>query len=142
RNIEHPIRLYRVVGPQTSRPAAPPPHRAASRDLTWTEALLDPSSLAPLLVGAYLLATRLGLPPSGRLLPVVGAVLIGIRLGRLLRPRTGQRAFSRIALGAGLVLAAVAGDWRHGPVWWLVLGGVILMVVGVTQLRTREPRRE
>src|SRR5262245_46697964 len=108
RNIEHPIRLYRVVGPQTSRAAAPAPHRTASPNLTWTEALLHPSSLAPLLVGAYLIATTLGLPPRGRLLPAFGAVLMGIGLGRLLRLRTGRPAFSRMALGAGLVLAAIA----------------------------------
>ena len=103
---------------------------------------MHPSSLAPLLVGAYLLATTLGLPPTGRLFPALGVVLMGIGLGRFLRLRTRRPAFLPVALGAGLVLAAVAGNWRHGPPWWLVLGGVILMVVGVTQLRTREPRRE
>src|SRR5262249_28852894 len=40
RNIEHPICLYRVIAPQTSRGAAPPMHRAPSHDRTWMDALL------------------------------------------------------------------------------------------------------
>src|SRR4029450_9169112 len=124
KNIEHPIRLYRVVGRNTVRTATPapaaehvqgpgtsmPPPRCA-----WREALLHPSSLAPLLIGAYLLATRLGLPPTGRLFPAYGAVLMGVGLGRVLRLGTGGPASFLVTLGAGLVLAAVAGDWRHGP---------------------------
>jgi hypothetical protein len=43
-----------------------------------------------------------------------------------------------MALGAGLVLAAVAGNWRHGAPWWLVAGGIVVTVVGLAQLRTRD----
>jgi class 3 adenylate cyclase len=147
KNIEYPIRLYRVV-PETRQAAAPggaPAHARPSgapararRDVPWTDALLHPSSLAPLLVGAYLLATALGLPPAGRLLPAYGAVLVGVGLGHALRLRTGRRAFFLIALGAGLVLAAALGTWRGGPPWWLILGGIVLIVVGLTQLRPRD----
>jgi class 3 adenylate cyclase len=143
KNIEHPIRLYRVTGPQTPRAAAPPPlSGVTSRNVAWTDALLHPSSLAPLLIGAYLLATVLGLPPTGRLFPAFGAVLVGVGLGRTLRLRTGRPAFFLMALGAGLVLAAAVGDWRHGPPWWLVAGGVVIIVVGLTRLRTTGPPRE
>ena len=143
KNIEHPIRLYRVTGPQTPHAAAPLPLSGApSRNVTWTDALLHPSSLVPLLIGAYLLATALGLPPTGRLFPAFGAVLVGVGLGRILRRRTGRPATFLMALGAGLVLAAVVGDWRHGPPWWLVVGGVVVIVIGVTQLRVTGPRGE
>src|SRR5262249_51443217 len=138
KNIEHPIRLYRVSGAETDRTAIPAPPATSQprpRGLTWTDALLHPSSLLPLVIGAYLLATALGLPPTGRLYPAYGAVLVGVGLGRLLRLRTGQSAFFLMALGAGLVLAAVAGNWRHGPPWWLVVGGIIVTLVGVTRLR-------
>ena len=94
------------------------------------------------MIGAYLLATVLGLPPSGRLSPAFGAVLVGVWLGRMLRLRTGRSAFFLMALGAGLVLAAVVGEWRHGRPWWLVVGGGVVIVVGLTQLRTRAPRSE
>lgn len=141
RNIEHPIRLYRVTGPQTPL-ASLPLNGAPMRNVAWTDALLHPSGLAPLLMGAYLLATVLGLPPTGRLFPAFGAVLVGVGLGRILRLRTGRPATFLMALGAGLVLAAVVGDWRHGPPWWLVVGGVIVMVVGLTQLRVTGSRSE
>ena len=138
KNIEHPIRLYRVTGGRESqRPAelAPrsdvPPPRSAS----WRDALLHPSSLAPLLVGAYLLATALGLPPAGRQLPAIGAILVCVALGRALRLRTRRRAFFLIALGAGLLLASVLGDWRHERAWWLVLAGMVVVVLGLTRLR-------
>jgi len=147
KNIEHPIRLYRVVMPEPGRPAV---ERAglrrevvqtqpAAQTTTWTEALLHPSSLVPLLIGTYLLATLLGLPPSGRLLPAFGAVLVGVGLGRVLALHTGRRAFFLIALGAGLLLAAVATPWRSETPWWLVLGGVVVMAVGLTRLH--RPRR-
>jgi class 3 adenylate cyclase len=139
KNIEHPIRLYRVAGPQPS--GAPPrssrgilPHGSA-----WTDALLHPSSLAPLLIGAYLLATVFGLPPSARLAPAYGAMLVGVGLGRVLRLRTGRPALFFIALGAGLGVAAVAGNWRHGTPWWLVAGSVVVTVIGLTKLRARDP---
>src|SRR5262249_48398467 len=68
RNIEHPIRLYRVTGPQSARAATHAPPNASPpspRDVTWTDALLHPSSIAPLVAGAYLIATVFGLPPVG-----------------------------------------------------------------------------
>jgi class 3 adenylate cyclase len=142
KNIEHPIRLYRVVAPGAApadfRPSGAPPR--ALRGIPWTDALLQPSSLAPLLIGAYLLATALGLPPAGRLLPAYGAVLVGVGLGHALRRRTGRHASFLIALGAGLVLAAATGTWRAGPPWWLILGGIIVLVVGLTQLRSPDRR--
>jgi len=137
KNIEHPIRLYRVVPAQSDRPAVPEAAPvAAPTTTTWTDAFLHPSSLVPLLVGAYLLATLLGLPPIGRIFPAIGAVLIGVGLGRALRLRTGKRALFLVALGVGLVLAAVAAEWRGGTPLWLLLGGVVVMLVGLTRLRT------
>ncbi len=148
KNIEHPLRLYRVVMPEAGAPAAPPrvppagQAPSARQPLPWTEALLHPSGLVPLLVGAYLLATLLGLPPSATIFPAFGAILIGVGLGRILALRTGRRAFFLIALGAGLVLAAVSAPWRSGTPWWLMLGGVVTIAVGLTQLRTGRAVRE
>jgi class 3 adenylate cyclase len=150
KNIEHPIRIYRVITPRTGRAGVPaeapaqvrppgrspqPPRGIPPRGIPWTEALLHSSSLVPLLVGAYLLATALGLPPTGRLFPAFGAVLVGVGLGRTLRLRTGRRAFFPIALGAGLFGAAISGHWRTGTPWWLVIGGIVVTAVGLAQLR-------
>ena len=138
KNIEHPIRLYRVTGPQPPRATPPSPRPRRTQRSAWTDALLDPSSLVPLLIGAYLLATRLGLPPAGRVYPAYGAVLVGVGLGRLLRRRTGRGALFLIPLGLGLGLAAAVGEWRHGTPWWLVVGGAVVTLVGVTRLRARD----
>ena len=108
------------------------------RGVAWTDALLHPSSLAPLLIGGYLLATVFGLPPSEPLFPAYGAALVGVGLGRLLRLRTGRRAFFLIALGAGLGLAAIVGNWRHGTPWWLLAASIVVTVVGLTRLRLSE----
>ena len=105
--------------------------------MRWTEALVHPSSLAPLVAGAYLLGTGLGLPPTGRLYPAIGAVLAAVGLGRALRLYTGRDAFFLLALGSGLLLAAALGTWRTGPPWWLVAGGIAVVVVGLTRLRPR-----
>ena len=139
KNIEHPIRLYRVGGPPGERVTvrAAAGTARASRPASWTDALLHPSSIGPLVAGAYLIATALGLPPAGHLLPAWGLVLVGIGVGRMLRVRTGRPAFFFMALGTGLVLAAYAGDWRRGTPWWLVAGGVAVIAVGLARLRTR-----
>ena len=156
KNIEHPIRLYRVITPKAGRAGVPAEAPAQARPpggspqpplgmpwpprrISWMDALLHPSSLVPLVVGAYLLATALGLPPTGRLFPAFGAVLVGVGLGRALRLRTGRRAFFAIALGAGLIGAAISGHWRTGTPWWLVVGGIVVTAVGLTRLR---PQRE
>src|SRR5262249_19598079 len=65
KNIEHPVRLYRVAGPE--QPGSS--QRLPRSGVTWTDALLHPSSMAPLVAGAYLIATVFGLPPAGHFLP-------------------------------------------------------------------------
>ena len=52
----------------------------------------------------------------------------------------GRRAFFAIALGAGLIGAAISGHWRTGTPWWLVVGGIVVTAIGLARLRTlREP---
>jgi len=143
KNIEHPIRLYRVMLAGAAGSPRIPDERLRTKavpspdKLAWKDALLHPSSLFPLVVGAYFMATVFGLPPSGRFFPSIGAVLAGVGLGRVLRLRTGRRAFFLIALGVGLVLAALFIAWRsESPSWWLLVGGIVVVAVGLTRLRT------
>lgn len=149
KNIEHPIRLYRVVGGDSGRTttvADAEPERESDRPAatsSWRDALLHPVSLIPLLVGGYLLATLLGLPPTGRMFPTFGAVLVGIGIGQTLRLRSGRRGFFLIALGAGLALAALVTVSRDDrSLWGLLLAGVVLIAVGLTRLRTRSRERK
>jgi class 3 adenylate cyclase len=146
KNIEHPVRLYRVVladstgNPQAAdeRPRANAAPQPAA--LAWKDALLHPSSLVPLMLGVYFMATVFGLPPSGRLFPSIGAVLTAVGVGRALRLRTGRRAFFLIALGPGLMLAALLSVWRgESPSWWLLIAGIVVVTIGLTTLRKTRP---
>jgi hypothetical protein len=87
-------------------------------------------------VGAYLLATPLGLFPTGGVFPAIGAVLAGVGLGRAWARRTGRRGSFLIALGVGIVLGAVCAPWRSGAQGWVMLGGVVIVARGVSKLRT------
>src|SRR5262245_9885314 len=128
KNIEHPIHLYRIV--PTSMGGSPGPSEARLEGkranklpvaVGWKDALLDPSSLIPLVLVVYFMATALGLPPSGRMIPNIGAVLAGVGLGRALRLRTGRRAFFLIAVGGGLALAGLFPFVRGDSPWWWLL---------------------
>jgi len=152
KNIEHPLRLYRVVGPRSDQLAAPPqaPQHAvqmpstwqpAPPTTTWTAALLQPESLIPLVVGAYLLATHLWLSPTRGVFPAVGAVLVGVGLGRAWARRTGQHGYFLIALGVGIMLGAVGTPWRSGTRGWVLLGGVVTVARGVSKLRTASVKK-
>ena len=148
KNIEHPIRVYRILGTTSGTTSDVPakaddagPRRRASAGIAWKDALLRSSSLLPLVIGLYLMATALGLPPAGRVLPSIGAILAGVGVARALRLRTGRQAFFLIALGAGLMLAASFTFWRQEtPWWWLLLAGVVVIVVGLTRLSAAPAR--
>jgi len=143
KNIEHPMHLYSIVATRMGGRLEPSEARAEPQRadplpvaVDWKNALLDPSSLIPLVLGVYFMATVLGLPPSARVFPSIGAVLAGVGLGRALRLRTGRRAFFLIAVGGGLVLAGLFPIWRgESAWWWLFLAGIIVTTVGLTRLR-------
>ena len=45
-------------------------------------------------------------------------------------------AMRGVALGAGLALGALLTFWRaESPWWWLLLGGIVVMAVGLSRLR-------
>jgi len=108
KNIEHPLRLYRVVElgqdrraqalqvPQGER-QTPSPERPRPPTDAWVQGLLRPASFIPLIVAAWLLTTGTSL--------VAGLILAGVALGRVWWRGTGRRSRFLIPLGIALMLS-------------------------------------
>ena len=152
KNIEYPIRLYRVVidgsdprketrerpvdGPQTQAP--PRPLRSPA---SWSDALLTRGGLIPLVLGLCLLTAPFGLFPfpQGGLAPTAGTILVGIGVGHILTRKTGRPGCFLIALGAGIISGAAFMRWNGLWNWPLAVGGLIVAARGLRGLRLPEP---
>jgi class 3 adenylate cyclase len=153
KNIEFPIRLYRVATPTPDRPVSSPqePQRAQQTPRTsrsvpmlppepWLAIVLRPGSLIPLVVAACLLASPLLLFPTGGVFPTGGAVLAGVTLGRAWSRHTGQRGYFLLALGAAIMLGAVFTHWNGVTNGGFIIGGLVTTACGVSQLRSARSR--
>lgn len=153
KNIEHPIRLYRVVGQGQERSARVPlepqpglrlpgPELLVPPADSWREAFHQRGGLIPLLAGVVLLATSLGGFPFGRsgIFPTAGAILTGVGLGRIWARRTGRRGSVLVGLGAGITLGGLLSRWSGAASNGLILAGVILAACGLIRLRAPQTR--
>ncbi|HUJ70445.1 MAG TPA: adenylate/guanylate cyclase domain-containing protein [Syntrophorhabdales bacterium] len=152
KNIEYPIRLYRVAlggrnlpggaaqEPQEAPPGPGPAPGIPPSQASWTDAFLARGGLIPLVIGLILLTAPLGLFPfpQGGIAPLAGTVLTGIGLGRILSRKTGRQGWLPIALGAGI--AAGASFVRLNGLWNLplVFVGLIVALRGLRGLRAPE----
>jgi class 3 adenylate cyclase len=155
KNIEHPIRLYRVVphghnrpeeGANTHQKVPQTPGSLPPR--SWTDAFLTRGGLIPLALGLWLLATPLGsfpFPQLGSLpftqhgiAPMAGAILTAIGFGHIWERRTGNRGHFLIALGLGIALGALFIRWMGLSNGTLLLVGAIIALRGLRRLRTGE----
>lgn len=155
KNIEYPIRLYRVVSgghdlPKGKAPGlqdgprAPEPPEPQPSAVSWTDAFLTRGGLIPLVIGLCLLAASSGLLPLSRsgIAPVAGTVLTGVGLGNILARKTGRRGCLLIALGAGIAAGAVFVRWAGLWNWPLVVGGLIVATRGLRGLRRTTPETQ
>jgi class 3 adenylate cyclase len=147
KNIEYPIRLYRVVlqGDNRSKQSAGEPQQGLqtpglSPPRSWTEAFLTRGGLIPLALGLWLLTTPLGFFPFPEhgFAPMAGAILTGIGCGHIWARRTGRRGHFLIALGAGIALGAVIMRWRGLSNGTLLVGGLVIAIRGLRKLHTGE----
>jgi class 3 adenylate cyclase len=149
KNIEHPIRLYRVppVGAPSSAP--PPPTDARPR---WADssvvssetsgesgagALLRPAALVPLSVAGFLLLSPIILFPSGGALPTAGAILASVVAGRLWARRTGRAGDFLLVLGLGIASGALWTHWSRVTNGLFLLAGLIVAATGAGGRRGR-----
>ena len=152
KNIEYPIRLYRIVvdgydsrkgatqGP-VDRPQAPGSPRPLPSSVSWTDAFLTRGGLIPLILGLCLLTAPFGLFPfpQGGLAPAAGTILVGIGAGHIWARRTGRRGCFLIALGAGIAFGAPFMRWHGLWNWPLAVGGLIVVARGLRGLSQPEP---
>jgi len=149
KNIEYPIRLYRVVFKGDKQPKEPTqkglqtpgPFQPVRPTGSWTEAFLTRGGLIPLALGLCLLTAPLGLFPFPQrgVAPTSGAVLIGLGFGHIWARRTGRRGHFLIALGVGIALGAVFLRWSGLPNWPFVVAGLIIAIRGLRKLRIADP---
>jgi class 3 adenylate cyclase len=142
KNIEYPIRLYRVVlrGHDRPKERAKEPASGLSPPRSWTEAFLTRGGLIPLALGLWLLMTPLGFFPfpDHGMAPMAGAVLTGIGVGHIWARRTGRRGHFLIALGVGIALGALFMRWRGLSNGSLLVVGAIIAIRGLRRLSTGE----
>jgi class 3 adenylate cyclase len=115
KNIEHPLRLYRVLEPGHDRPApstqvpqcersTPSPRRPRPPTAAWGQMLLRPASLILLVVAAWLLTTGTSL--------AAGFILAGVAIGRVWWRCTGRRSRFLIPLGIAIMLGTSLTSWN------------------------------
>ena len=153
KNIEHPIRLYRVppvggsslppsaVANARPRPAEMPRVSPARSDQSVAGVLLRPATLVPLTIGAFLLASPLILFPSAGGLPTAGAILSSVMLGRVWAQRSGRAGNLLFALGIGIASGALLTHWSRVTNALFVLAGLIVAASGVGRGRGKEAER-
>src|SRR5438128_913869 len=108
KNIEHPIRLYKVppAGPgrEPSRASAPVP--VASVSSVEQRHPVSAGFLVLLAIGAFLLASPLFLFSTGGIFPTAGAILTSVAISRFWG-RSAGRGGLLLALGVGLASGAI-----------------------------------
>lgn len=145
KNIEHPVRIYKV--PPLRASVAPAPLRRVPTASVPSQASAAPplredfvrvSVLVPTIVGFFLLASPIVLFPTAGALPTVGAVLLSVILGRVWVRRSGRNGNLLIALGAGIASGALWTDWSRVTNALFVLAGLIVAAIGSAVSRRRD----
>lgn len=156
KNIQHPIRLYKIppvttvlgetrtLSPPasaapTSAAPAPPPRRVAPRTerrtTSWARELTEPATAIMIVVGGFLLLSPLILFRTAGALPTAGAVVLGVSLGRAWAKVAARAGNFLIALGISIASGALWTDWTRVTNSLFVLGGLIVVAIGLNVLR-------
>ncbi|MGH7804209.1 MAG: adenylate/guanylate cyclase domain-containing protein, partial [Candidatus Binatia bacterium] len=133
KNIEHPIRLYKVpplrpAEVEKSEGNVPAPREVAPTG-SWLRDVTHPMTLVPTVVAAFLIASEALLFPSAGALPAVGTILLAVVAGRVLEKRAPGSFL--LALGAALAAGAAWTGWSRVTDLLFVLAGGIVAALGV-----------
>jgi class 3 adenylate cyclase len=160
KNIEHPIRLYRVpplagraavpaspAEPSATNPPAPPSSIAAALDglvsqedieatvQSWLNDIIRAKRLIPLIIGLFLLLSPAILFRTGGVFPAAGAILVSLVLGRVWALRSGRHGNLLIALGFGIAATSVLTSWSSVTNVLFILAGLIVAATGLGRER-------
>jgi class 3 adenylate cyclase len=144
KNIEHPIRLYKV--PPVTRNDSPPATVVRSPEPKprpplappaepLVDEILRPSAIIPLIVGGFLMLSPAFLFSTGGVFPAGGAILVSVIAGVIWARRSGRRGSFLVALGLGIASGALWTNWSGVTNALFVLGGFIVAAVGVSGRR-------
>ncbi len=150
KNIEHPVRVYRVP-PLHPSPSEPPgagalsPSRSLaprSEELHWLEVARRPRFLVPGIVGLFLVMAPFLLFWTGGVFPTAGSVLLAWVAGQIWAELSGRPERRLLALGAGIAAGAFWTQWSSAMDTLFVVSGLIVAAFGVGGTRgPRSPNR-
>jgi class 3 adenylate cyclase len=136
KNIEHPVRVYRVRPSRgVPAPAVRPVENRSVAVAGWGSAFRSPVILIPTIVGVCLLVAPFVLFPTAGVFPTAGSVLLGLSLGRGAGLANGRRGGTLLGLGAGLASGALWTNWSAVTNFLFVTAGAIVAGIGVSRSR-------
>jgi class 3 adenylate cyclase len=144
KNIEHPIRIYKVppAGPAREPSPAPAPQPLPSVSAVAQRQPVGAGFLVLLAIGGFLLASPLFLFSTAGIFPTAGAILTSVAVGRFWGGRSAGSRNLLLALGLGLASGAIWTDWSRITNALFVLAGMIVAAVGIGAGRHKTSDRE
>ena len=132
KNIEHPVRIYKVAPAGPGRQPSPVP---TPQPLPSVSPVAEPPSvgtgfLVLLAIGGFLLASPLFLFSTAGIFPTAGAILTSVAIGGFWGRSAGRRGLLP-ALGVGLASGALWTNWSGVTNALFVLAGMIVAAVGL-----------
>ena len=144
KNIEHPIRIYKVppAGPAREPSPAPAPRPLPSVSPVAQRQPVGAGFLVLLAIGGFLLASPLFLFSTAGIFPTAGAILTSVAVGRFWGARSAGSGNLLLALGLGIASGAIWTDWSRITNALFVLAGMIVAAVGIGAGRHKTSDRE
>jgi len=141
KNIEHPVRVYRVPPlqkPARARPlpAVKPATRAVAAELRGAQRLdgiRRPGVLVTGMIGLLLLLSPVFSFPTGGVFPTAGSVLFGGVIGRVWLDLGGRRELRLLPLGVGIAAGALLTNWSAVTNFIFALAGLVVVAAGLSR---------
>jgi len=150
KNIEFPVRLYRVppesyLGSDYSppdnsseeEPSDPRPHIKYA----VLDELLETKNMVKLGIAVFLLMSPVFMEDTGGVFPTAGAILAAKVLGRVWAKHRKRPGNKRIALGIALICGAQFTDWSVATNLIFFFAGVIMIIRGYNQNKKLKQNR-